>query len=55
MGTASALVIPRADDLALVHDDHAHRGIRAGLAGATPGKRKSLRHEMLVLCGGQRC
>src|SRR6267143_4987052 len=39
MGAASVLVMPRADDLALVHDDRAHWRIRAGVACTTPGKR----------------
>src|SRR2546428_1921313 len=40
MVAAGAPMVPRADDLALVHDDRAYRRIRAGLARATPGQRK---------------
>jgi hypothetical protein len=42
-------MIPRADDPALARDDRAYRRIRARLACATPGQRKGLRHESLVL------
>ncbi len=55
MGAAGAPVIPRAEDFALVHDDCAHRWIRAGLTCTAPGQRQGLCHETLVLCEGQRC
>src|SRR5439155_6782557 len=54
MGPAGPPVIARTNNPPLLHDDCAHRRIRAGLACAAPGQRHGLRHEMLVLLANWR-